>query len=81
MMEWAGQKNFEKKVKQEEKEMKEQVLSLKTMMMEADDVAIVRKRLKNTDIDNKNMIDVEMMLEMMEMMDIQIRDPKKKKKK
>lgn len=78
MMEWAGQKNFERKVKQEEKGMKDEVLSLKTMVMEADDVAIVRKRLKNTDIDNKNMIDIDMMLEMM---DIQIRDPKKKKKK
>ncbi|MCU0438879.1 MAG: hypothetical protein MUC49_13345 [Raineya sp.] len=81
MMEWAGQKNFERKVKQEEKGMKDEVLSLKTMVMEADDIAIFKKRLKNTDIDNKNMIDFDMMLEMMEMMNIQIKDPKKKKKK
>lgn len=83
LMEFAGLKTFEKNIQQKEKQIKKELESLQEILWEADDIKIVKQRLKHTDLeeDDEFDIDINLLLDMMSQMGDIFDKPKKSRKK
>jgi hypothetical protein len=83
LMEYATQKNFPTKIKAEEKRLKSYLEWLQEILLEADDIATVKYRLKNTELrkEEEDDDDIDALIEIMGELIASFDQPKKGRKK
>lgn len=83
MMKFAGLKTFQQQLTTEEKRLREELKSLKNLLIEVDDVSLVKYRLKHTKLEDFEdfEMDMDLIFEMMSQMDNIFQEPKNTRKK